>query len=147
MSADLTDLTQTSPGVTQTSPGTGSSTLVDSTHPYFFHASDTPEMVLINTPFNGRGYRGWSRSILISLSAKNKLGFIDGSCPTPAITHSDLKIWNGCNDMVTSWLLNSLTKRIADSVFILKQQKTSGQIWSTGLDNPMVQNCTSYKRN
>ncbi|XP_019252834.1 PREDICTED: uncharacterized protein LOC109231642 [Nicotiana attenuata] len=96
---------------------------IDATHPYFLHASDAPGMVLVNTPFDGRGYPGWRRSILISLSAKNKLGFIDGSCPTPALTATDFKTWSRCNDMVTCWLLNSLSKVIADSVLYLKTAK------------------------
>nr|XP_009790964.1 PREDICTED: uncharacterized protein LOC104238337 [Nicotiana sylvestris] len=43
-------------------------------------------MILVSTPFDGHGYAGWSRSILISLSTKNKLGFTDGSYPMPAPT-------------------------------------------------------------
>ncbi|XP_009797574.1 uncharacterized protein [Nicotiana sylvestris] len=100
------------PVPTITTPTRGNGTVIDPTHPYFLHACDAP---------------GMSRSILITLSAKNKLGFIDGSCPTPAPNSPDLKTWNRCNDMVTSWLLNSLTKNIVDSVLY---SKTSKDLWT-----------------
>lgn len=99
--------------------GNSSGTL-DVSHPYFLHASDAPRMVLVNCPFDGKGYAGGRRSILISLSAKNKLGFIDGTLPAPATTDVAWNLWNRCNDMVTSWLLNSLSKSIADSVLYSK---------------------------
>ncbi|XP_069144347.1 uncharacterized protein [Solanum lycopersicum] len=73
-------------------------------------------MNLVNSPFNGKGYGGWKRSILIALSAKNKIGFIDGTQKELAPTSADFKLWTRCNDMVLSWLLNSLSKEIADSV-------------------------------
>ena len=51
-----------------------------------------------------------------ALSVKNKLGFIDGSCVKPTASSNQLHQWQRCDDMVTSWILNSLTKEIADSV-------------------------------
>lgn len=100
---------------------------IDNSHPYFLHLSDAPGMVLVNTPFDGKGYPGWRRSILISLSAKNKLGFIDEACPAPTLTDPTFKLWSRCNDMVTSWLLNSLSKDIASSVLY---SRTAKDLWS-----------------
>jgi len=100
---------------------------IDNSHPYFLHPSDAPGMVLVNTPFDGKGYPGWRRSILISLSAKNKLGFIDEACPAPTLTDPTFKLWSRCNDMVTSWLLNSLSKDIASSVLY---SRTAKDLWS-----------------
>ena len=51
-----------------------------------------------------------------ALSVKNKLGFIDGSCAKPVANSSQSRQWQSCDDMVTSWILNSLTKEISDSV-------------------------------
>lgn len=92
----------------------------DPNHPYFLHSSDAPGMSLVNAVFDGRGFQGWRRSVPIALSAKNKLGFINGSCPVPAATSKDHQPWSRCNDMVTSWLLNSLSKDIGDSVIYSK---------------------------
>lgn len=80
------DVTETPLTHISSSATLGNENTIDSTHPYFIHASDALGMILANTQFDGRGYAGWSRYILISLLAKNKLGFIDGSCPMPSST-------------------------------------------------------------
>ncbi|KAH0696502.1 hypothetical protein KY290_013873 [Solanum tuberosum] len=85
-------------------------------------------MNLISTLFDGRGFLGWRRSILIALSAKRKLGFINGTCQAPASDASDSSQWNCCNDMVTSWLLNSLSKEIGDSVIY---SNTAKELWDS----------------
>ncbi|GJV02650.1 retrovirus-related pol polyprotein from transposon TNT 1-94 [Tanacetum coccineum] len=56
---------------------------------------DHPGMVLTNTPFNGGNFLSWSRNVKMALGAKLKLGFIDGSCPKPAITdeNSAYELW------------------------------------------------------
>ncbi|XP_070036371.1 uncharacterized protein [Nicotiana tomentosiformis] len=94
--------------------------LIDSSHPYYFHPSDSPDMVLINSLFDGKGYGGWRRAIVIALSAKNKLNFIDGTYSEPDSSSINFKQWNRYNDMVISWLLNSLSKDIAESVLYSK---------------------------
>lgn len=92
-------------------------------HPYFLHSSDAPSMTVVNSPFDGRGFSGWRRSVLIALLDKNKLGFIDGSCDVPHLTSKDHPLWSRCNDMVTSWLLNSLSKRYWWQCPLLKECK------------------------
>ncbi|KAM3218343.1 hypothetical protein P3L10_022873 [Capsicum annuum] len=72
---------------------------IDNSHPYFLHPSDVPRMVLVNTLFDRKGYPRWRSSIRISLSAKNKLGFIDKTCPAPDLDDPTFKLWSRCNDM------------------------------------------------
>ncbi|XP_060200101.1 uncharacterized protein LOC132628328 [Lycium barbarum] len=103
------------------------SKLMDSSHLYYLHSSDFPGMNLVNFTFDGKGYGGWRRSVLIALSAKNKIDFIDGTCKVPAIDSTDHKLWSRCNDIVLSWLLNSLSKEIFDSVIY---SKTAKALWT-----------------
>ncbi|KAF8410438.1 hypothetical protein HHK36_002967 [Tetracentron sinense] len=56
------------------------------------------------------------RAMIIALSAKNKLGFIDGSSPQPSHDSSTFASWTCCNHMVLSWILNALTKELSNSV-------------------------------
>uniref|UniRef100_A0A1S4A8U1 Retrotransposon Copia-like N-terminal domain-containing protein n=1 Tax=Nicotiana tabacum TaxID=4097 RepID=A0A1S4A8U1_TOBAC len=100
----------------------------DSNYPYFFHSSDAPGMSLVNAPFDGRGFPGWRRSILIVLSTKKKLGFIDGTCVESKLNSADYPLWSRDNDMVTSWLLNSMSKDIGDSVIY---SKTARNLWNS----------------
>ncbi|XP_060216842.1 uncharacterized protein LOC132644272 [Lycium barbarum] len=108
---------------TQETPNNGS---VDSSSPYYLHASDSPGMNLVNFTFDGHCYGGWKRSIFIGLAAKNKLGFIDGTCKAPLPDSPEHKLWDRCNNMVTSWLLKSLSKDIAGSVLY---SKSARELW------------------
>ena len=55
--------------------------------------------------------------MMIALSVKNKLGFFDGSIPKP--DSSDLPLlnsWIRNNNVVISWILNSVSKDISASI-------------------------------
>ncbi|XP_075088068.1 uncharacterized protein LOC142170144 [Nicotiana tabacum] len=106
----------------------GSGVNLDPNYPYFLHSSDAPGMSLVNAVFDDRGLEAWRRSVLIALSVKNKLGFINGSFPSPVATSKDHQPWSRCNDMVTSWLLNSLSKDIGDSVIY---SKSTMDLWTS----------------
>ncbi|XP_070034452.1 uncharacterized protein [Nicotiana tomentosiformis] len=82
---------------------------------------------LVSAVFDGKGYRGWRRAVVIALSAKNTLGFIDGNLRVPQAESGLQKSWTHCNDMVLSWLLNSLSKEIAESVLYSQSTK---DFWS-----------------
>lgn len=92
----------------------------ESANPFFLHLSDSPGMILVNSIFNGKSYGGWRREIFIALSTKNKLGFIYGSIHEPLDSDLLHKLGNRCNDIVISWLLNSLSKEIAENVLYSK---------------------------
>lgn len=93
-----------------------SSTTIDSNHPYFLHPSDNPGMSLTTVILNEHNFSQWSRSMTIALSAKLKLGFVDGTYKPPAANSPLLVHWTRCNHMVISWLLNSVSPDIRNSV-------------------------------
>ncbi|KAF7811532.1 Phosphoinositide phosphatase SAC1 [Senna tora] len=45
------------------------------------HSLDHPGVSLVNNPLVRSNYLAWSTSIMNSLEAKDKIGFIDGSIP------------------------------------------------------------------
>lgn len=61
--------------------------------------------------------------MLISLAAKNKTGFIDGTIDKPDVTQ---KAWDRCNNMMISWILGVLNQDIARSVLYFN---TTRYIW------------------
>lgn len=97
---------------------------IEPSNPYFIHPSDHLGQVLVTSPFNiGDNFDSWRRTILIALSAKNKLGFVDGSLLKPETNLPLVPFWQRCNDMVTSWLLNSLHPDVAQSVLYSNSAK------------------------
>ncbi|KAL5563154.1 hypothetical protein UlMin_032901 [Ulmus minor] len=94
----------------------GNSAIDDSSNPYFLHHSDNPGLVLVSQPLIGENYASWSRAMLIALSVKNKLGFVDGSIPKPAGIDPNLSSWIRNNNIVISWILNSVSKEISASI-------------------------------
>ncbi|CAL2238856.1 unnamed protein product [Prunus armeniaca] len=103
---------------------TNSSTIYD---PLVLHHSDTPRLTLVNAPLKGNNYGQWSRSMHLSLSAKNKLGLIDGSIKAPSSIDAKFLMWQHCNDMVLSWLLHSIHPDIASSVLY---SDTATAVWN-----------------
>ncbi|XP_075479322.1 uncharacterized protein LOC142520206 [Primulina tabacum] len=95
--------------------------------PFFLHHSDNPGISLVSQPLTGENYASWSRAMRIALSVKNKLGFIDGSIPQPA--EMDLPLhaaWFRSNNVVISWILNSVSKEISASILF---SDIAAEIW------------------
>lgn len=100
----------------------------DSNNAYSLHHSDHPGMILVSKSLDGDNYSTWRRAMIISLNAKSKIGFVDGTLKAPSAKTKpeDYAAWKKCNDMVLSWILNSLTPDIADSVIFYD---TAHEVW------------------
>ncbi|KAM1571228.1 hypothetical protein ACFX10_036145 [Malus domestica] len=106
---------------TDTISGSNSNAKADVSNPLFIHHSDHPAMMLVSKPLNGDNYSTWSRAMKISLSAKNKLGFVDGTVTQPfvKIKPDDHALWQRCNDMIITWIINSIDLDIANSILYM----------------------------
>nr|XP_016481021.1 PREDICTED: uncharacterized protein LOC107802095 [Nicotiana tabacum] len=89
-------------------------------------SSDVPGISLVPVPFSETNFGSWKRSSIVSLSARNKVAFVDGSLPKPPDNSIESKQWDRCNNMVISWLTSSLSPDIADSV---QYSETTEEIW------------------
>lgn len=87
----------------------------DPTSVYFIHPSDSNTNQLVSVKFNETGFNNWKRSMMLSLSAKNKIEFVDGSITKPDSIAIELKAYERCNDLVCGWLLFNLDETIAKS--------------------------------
>ncbi|KAL0382041.1 UNVERIFIED_CONTAM: Retrovirus-related Pol polyprotein from transposon RE2 [Sesamum calycinum] len=83
-------------------------------------------MVLVSAPFDGTDFLAWRRSVVIALRAKMKLGFIDGHYPMPDKTCDTYETWIRVDSMVTSWILNAISKKISKAFLYTK---SSRQLW------------------
>lgn len=63
-----------------------------------------------------------------ALTAKNKIGFINGSIQSPSETEkpAEYALWNQCNSMILSWLTHSVEPDLAKGVI---HAKTTQQVW------------------
>ncbi|XP_013633108.1 PREDICTED: uncharacterized protein LOC106338752 [Brassica oleracea var. oleracea] len=89
----------------------------DNVHsPFFLHSADHPGLSIVTHTLDGTNYNNWSIAMRMSLHAKNKLSFVDGSLPRPDLDDTLFKIWSRCNSMVNAWVLNVVNKEIYDSI-------------------------------
>ncbi|KAB1226093.1 hypothetical protein CJ030_MR1G008041 [Morella rubra] len=65
--------------------------------------------------------------MLMALSAKNKVGLIDDSILKPLTSNSDYAIWLRCNNMVISWIINSISRDLTASIIFME---LAYKIWS-----------------
>ncbi|XP_074334135.1 uncharacterized protein LOC141671716 [Apium graveolens] len=93
---------------------------------YFLHPSDNTGMKLVNTPFDGTSYGNWKRSMVIGLTTKNKMSFVDGTLIKPVLTDHKYKFWSRCNSMITGWIITALDPQIAASILYVD---TARAIW------------------
>jgi hypothetical protein len=99
---------------------TSSSLTENSSSPFYLSNGDHPRSVLVSQPLTGPNYNTWSRSMIVSLIAKNKMAFIDGSLPQPSpADEATFHAWTRCNNMIIAWILNSVSKEIVSSVIYI----------------------------
>ncbi|KAI5319019.1 hypothetical protein L3X38_038727 [Prunus dulcis] len=112
---------------------------MDHTDPYFLKSSDHSRLVIVSQLLDGDNYSTWHCTITISLSAKNKLGFIDGTIKPLFEKYPKYPLWCHCNDMVMAWLLNALTPTLANSVI---HADAPAEVWSDLQDRFSLGNLT-----
>ncbi|XP_023634331.1 uncharacterized protein LOC111829472 [Capsella rubella] len=98
-------------------------------NPYFLHSADHAGLILVSDRLSsGADFHSWRRSIRMALNVRNKLGFIDGTITKPSEDHRDFGYWSRCNDIITTWLINSVSKKIGQSLLYFP---TAAGIWNS----------------
>ncbi|KAK3006792.1 hypothetical protein RJ639_017211 [Escallonia herrerae] len=89
--------------------------------------TDHPGHLIVPIKLNGTNYPSWSKSMIHALTAKNKIGFINGSIEQPSEKDqpTEYALWNQCNNMILSWLTHSVEPDLAKGVI---HAKTSYQV-------------------
>ncbi|KAF5468454.1 hypothetical protein F2P56_012604 [Juglans regia] len=101
--------------------------LNDPANPFRLDHGDSPALTLVANLLTTDNYATWSRSMRRALRMKNKLGFITGSLAQPTDPKDPLlELWERCNDMVVSWLQNSISPSLQSSVLFVDNAR---EIW------------------
>ena len=65
----------------------------DSDSPYLLHSNDHPSLILVFHQLTGSNYHTWRRAMVMALTIKNKLVFVDGTLPHPSSTDLLFLVW------------------------------------------------------
>ena len=94
----------------------------------YLHNSDHAGLKLVTDRLtSGADFHSWRRSVRMALNVRNKLGFIDGTIRKPPPTSRDSRSWSRSNDMVATWLMNSISNNIGQSLLFMS---TAESIWN-----------------
>ncbi|KAL9673723.1 hypothetical protein QQ045_029984 [Rhodiola kirilowii] len=84
--------------------------------PLFVSNSENFSVPLVTQPSVGvNNYITWKRSMEMVLGIKSKQGFVQGRFPKPSDPYQ-LTRWERCNNVILSWIINSVSKEIASSI-------------------------------
>nr|KAJ0190415.1 hypothetical protein LSAT_V11C800399240 [Lactuca sativa] len=98
-----------------------SSSTIESSNPLFLASSDNLGTVLVSKVFDGTGFASWKRSMTFALSAKNKLGSVNGTIEKPAENSNQFEIWNRVNSMCYEQANGALIYQIQKKLFSITQ--------------------------
>ncbi|RVW50981.1 hypothetical protein CK203_071298 [Vitis vinifera] len=87
---------------------------------------ETSHLPITAHKLNGQNYLQWSQSILMFIRGKEKDDYIIGASAAPETTASTYKKWITENNMVMSWLVNSMTADIGENFLSFDNAK---EIW------------------
>ncbi|GKE31824.1 cysteine-rich receptor-like protein kinase 8 [Tanacetum coccineum] len=97
-------------------------------HPLYLHPNDHPGIILISKKLSGSdNYNTWKRSIMIALNAENKLKLVNGEFEEPNLNSPIRALWERTNDMVISWILNTISDQISNSLNFIN---FASDLWS-----------------
>ncbi|PWA85644.1 reverse transcriptase, RNA-dependent DNA polymerase, Gag-polypeptide of LTR copia-type [Artemisia annua] len=85
-------------------------------HPLYLHPQDHLGLILISKKLTGlENYGSWKRSMVIA-NAKNKMKLITGEFVEPRMDSRIRALWERTNDIVISWILNTISEQIGNSL-------------------------------
>lgn len=67
---------------------------------------------------------------MMSLLAKNKVGFIDGSCKRETCLQDNFRLhqWDRCNAIIQSWIMSSVTQKLRKGIVY---SESAQKVWET----------------
>ncbi|XP_075084768.1 uncharacterized protein LOC142168017 [Nicotiana tabacum] len=104
---------------------------VDQHHPLFLQPCDTQGSSLISIKLTGpENYALWSSSMQISLLGKSKLGFVDGRYPKSKFDPSLHDLWEKCNAIVLSWIMNYIASLSQGISYVSSYFSKLKELWA-----------------
>ena len=86
-------------------------------NPYFLNPNENLGSILVTQPLlEMKNYHSWSRAMILALTAKKKIGFINGKIIEPNLKSPLYEDWLSYNTMVISWMINFMHIDVFSSI-------------------------------
>ncbi|XP_062099863.1 uncharacterized protein LOC133805717 [Humulus lupulus] len=83
--------------------------------PYYLGSMDQPGNMITHVILSNDNYIAWARAIKLSLKARRKFVFVDGTITKPVEKKKQLD-WETVNSMLVSWITRTLDPKLAASI-------------------------------
>lgn len=82
---------------------------------YYLHPDKNLGSILVAPTLYDDNYNNWRKYMCRALSSKNKITFINGNLPKMDFSNSNFELWDRANNMVLSWINQTISPHIAQS--------------------------------
>ncbi|KAA8518152.1 hypothetical protein F0562_015626 [Nyssa sinensis] len=90
---------------------------IDPHSPYYLGSGDQPGNMITHVIFSNDNYITWARAIKLSLKARRKFVFVDGTFTKPTEMEKKKQLdWDIVNSMLVSWITRTLDPKLAASI-------------------------------
>ncbi|KAJ1377104.1 Zinc finger, CCHC-type, partial [Sesbania bispinosa] len=87
---------------------------------YELNASDNPGSLITQVQLRGENYEEWAKAVRISLRARRKWGFMDGTHKEPETDAPEMEDWWTVQSMIVSWILNTIEPNLRSTITAIK---------------------------
>lgn len=84
---------------------------------------DNSNLSITRHKLNGKNYLQWSQSVMMFICGKEKDEYLTSIAKSPAINDPKFRSWKAENNMVMSWLINSMNNDVGEN-FLLYETAT-----------------------
>lgn len=85
--------------------------------PYFLGSQDNPGNLITTVQLRGENYDQWAQAIRLSLRARRKYGFVNGTVPKPTTKEAAMvEDWQTVHSMIVSWLMNTIEPTLRSTI-------------------------------
>uniref|UniRef100_A0A1S8ACV3 Retrotransposon Copia-like N-terminal domain-containing protein n=1 Tax=Citrus limon TaxID=2708 RepID=A0A1S8ACV3_CITLI len=88
--------------------------------------SESGSILITSHKLNGQNYLQWSQSVLMFISGKGKDEYLTDEIEIPEKGDPKYRLWKSDNNMIMSWLINSMNNDIGENFLLYG---TAKEIW------------------
>ncbi|XP_075504517.1 uncharacterized protein LOC142541957 [Primulina tabacum] len=110
---------------------------IDPNSPYYLGSGDQPGNMITHVILSTKNYIAWARAIKLSLKARRKFVFVDGTITKPTEKKKQLD-WDTVNSMLVSWITRTPDPKLAASIPFQDEAK---RLWDYLEKRFCVANC------